>query len=94
MVGDEVRLDQPDRPAVLDDQVLLDVSPTLDRRPPLLDRDLERVAPPLRHVLAAEPGFDQRQVGVVERAELDHARRRSESSAFSSCTFSVRQASA
>ena len=73
----------------------VDVAPPLERGLALLDRDRERVAPPLRDVLGAKPGLDLRQVGLLERPEADHncRRRRSESSACSSRTPNARHAS-
>src|SRR5262249_3937698 len=95
IVGHGVGLDHPEGSTVLGDDVVLDVPAPLERGTPLFDGDLERVAPPRGDVLSAKPGFDLRRVGVLELPELDHAaRRRSESRARSSWTFSVRQASA
>ena len=51
---------------------MLDLTPPFQCRLALRDRDLDRVAPPLRDVLCAQPGVDLRQVGFLERPEADH----------------------
>jgi len=92
VVRDAVGLDHPDRAPVLEDHVVLDLAPAFECLAALFEGDLERVAPPFRDVLCAQPFLDLRQVGFLEGPETDHSwRRRSESSARSSCTPSARQ---
>jgi hypothetical protein len=71
VVGDEIGLDDPDRPALDDDQVEVGRLAALERGPVLGERLADVVSPPARDVLAAEPRLDERQVVLAERPELD-----------------------
>jgi hypothetical protein len=96
VVGDEVGLDQPDGPSVENDQLVLRRIESGERVFGVAEA-LVGIAPPAAHVLAGQPVAQERQVDATERLEGDHAvasRLRSDSSARSSRTPRMRQASA
>lgn len=66
-----VDLDQAYRPSLDDDQVVVGRLTAFDRVAALGERLVDRVTPPKRDVLAAEPLLDEREILRRERPELD-----------------------
>src|SRR5580765_5522552 len=66
IIGDQVRLDDPDRTAVDFDQEVVGRLLSFERPAVLADRLADVVAPPAGDVLTAKPLLDQREVRLGE----------------------------